>query len=122
MVASLWESVGGAPEWLDPEEHDRRMSLVSHLPQVVSTALADAIAAAGPSAGALGPGGRDATRLAASSGTMWRDLFAHADPSLAAALRDVAARLSEDAAALERGDPDPLVARLDRAGAWRRGS
>ncbi len=120
-VAGLWESVGGVPEWVDAIDHDERMSLVSHLPQVASTALADAMAAAGLSPTSLGPGGRDATRLAGSSAAMWRDLLAHARPSLVAALRDVAQRLEEDAEALEGGEVEVSISRLERAAAWRDG-
>lgn len=121
-VADLWETVGGVPEWVDAAEHDEQMALVSHLPQVASTALADAMVAAGLPVTALGPGGRDVTRLAASSPPMWGDLLAHAHPQLVAALRDVARRLEEDAASLERGDPAGAVARLERARAWRVGT
>jgi prephenate dehydrogenase len=121
-VADLWEAVGAVPEWVDPTAHDERMSLVSHLPQVVSAALADAMAGTGLPATALGPGGRDTTRLAGSSAAMWRDLLGHARPSLVAALRDLARRLDEDASALERGEVDGPIARLDRAGAWRAGT
>ena len=117
-VVAMWEAVGAIPEWVDPTEHDEQMSLVSHLPQVVSTALADAMAVGGLSAASLGPGGRDVTRLAGSSRAMWRDLLAHADPSLVAALRAVANRLEEDAASLERGDVEGPVERLQRAGEW----
>jgi prephenate dehydrogenase len=121
-VAELWEAAGAVPEWIDPAVHDERMSLVSHLPQLASTALADAMAGAGLAAAALGPGGRDATRLAGSSPTMWRDLLTHARPTLVAAMRDLARRLGEDASALERGEVDGPIARLERAGAWRAGT
>ena len=61
------------------DEHDRVMALVSHLPQIVSNALA-AVINEQPDAGALinlsGAGYRDMTRLAASSWSMWHDILA----------------------------------------------
>lgn len=119
-VERFWKEVGARPVWIEAEVHDARMSRVSHLPQAVATALADALAARGVAPAELGPGGRDTTRLAASAPSMWRDLFEHADPALAEGLRAVAAALIEDADALEAGSPGQLIARLERAGAWRR--
>lgn len=121
-VEALWRALGAHPEWIDAEAHDARMAQVSHLPQLVATALADALADAGVDVGALGPGGRDATRLAGSSPRMWQDLLAHADPALVEGLRSVAHRLHQDADALSAGDPGTPIDRLTRAGAWREGS
>ncbi len=117
----FWTGVGADAEWVDPRDHDDRMATVSHLPQVVATALADTIAASGLPVEALGPGGRDTTRLAASSVSMWGDLYAHAGPTLVNDLRELARRLEEDASALESGEAGAPVDRLERAGAWRRG-
>jgi hypothetical protein len=56
---------------MDPAAHDRLLAWTSHLPQAASTALALALAGAGIRPGDLGPGGRDMTRLAASSPSLW---------------------------------------------------
>lgn len=70
-------------------EHDRAMAMVSHLPQLLSSALAAALEEQ-PDAGALlelaGSGYRDMTRLAASSWSMWRDILATNPAPLAHAL------------------------------------
>lgn len=118
-VETLWRTLGAHPEWIDAEAHDGRMAQVSHLPQLVATALADALAAAGVDVGVLGPGGRDTTRLAGSSPRMWQDLLAHADSALVDGLRSVAQRLQDDADALSAGETETAVERLMRAGAWR---
>lgn len=78
-VAALWESVGAKVSEVDPYDHDRILSFVSHLPHVVAYALMETmmhtrIASLSPveySAGGL----RDFTRIAASSPEMWRDIF-----------------------------------------------
>jgi prephenate dehydrogenase len=70
-------------------EHDRAMAVVSHLPQLLSSALA-AAAREQPDVNALldlaGPGYRDMTRLAASSWSMWRDILATNPAPVARAL------------------------------------
>jgi prephenate dehydrogenase len=82
---------------MDCDEHDRIVSLTSHLPQLASTALAAALeeqrlGAAGRPV-AAGPGLIDATRLALSSYDLWRDILAtnsgHIDRALAIYIQEL---------------------------------
>jgi prephenate dehydrogenase len=101
----LWRTAGARRfEYRTAEEHDRLMTWVSHLPQLASTALADAIATAGVESSALGPGGRDATRLAASPFEMWGGILATARPEAARAAAALEKSVSAIRAALESGD------------------
>jgi prephenate dehydrogenase len=73
------ESLLAIPITLDPEEHDRIMAMVSHLPQLISVALMQA-ARAGDAEHAMldklaGRGFLDMTRLAASDYGMWRGIL-----------------------------------------------
>lgn len=72
-------SVGASPVRLDIERHDRLVAMVSHLPQVASTALmglAAAEEAGEPEILLLAAGGfRDLTRLAASNPHLWSDIL-----------------------------------------------
>jgi prephenate dehydrogenase len=117
---ALWRTAGAARlEYRSADEHDRLMTWVSHLPQLASTALADAIAAAGVTSAALGPGGRDATRLAASPFAMWRGILAGAQPEAAraaAALERSAGALRD---ALERSDIAAVERMWNAARSWR---
>ncbi len=74
---SMVRSVGAEPVTIDADEHDRALAFLSHLPQLLSTALAsiaDETQLALPLE--LGAGGfRDMTRLADSSYSVWRDVF-----------------------------------------------
>ena len=74
---------------MTPHEHDRAMALVSHLPQILSSAL-KVIIQDQPDAVALtalsGNGYRDMTRLAASSWTVWRDIIGTNPAEIATAL------------------------------------
>jgi len=64
---------------LDADEHDRVVSLTSHLAQLASTALASTVSerlGAAPRLQAAGPGLEDMTRLAMGSYEIWRDILA----------------------------------------------
>ncbi|MDT7809092.1 MAG: prephenate dehydrogenase [Acidobacteriota bacterium] len=78
-------------------EHDRALALVSHLPQVVSGALA-AVVAARPDSDALkslsGAGYRDMTRLAASPWGVWHDILATNPAEIADALDALISKLA----------------------------
>jgi prephenate dehydrogenase len=71
--------VGARPVRIDAERHDRLVAMVSHLPQVASTALMALAAteeAGEPEILVLAAGGfRDLTRLAASNPHLWSDIL-----------------------------------------------
>lgn len=67
--------IGAEVRVLAPEEHDRIVALSSHLPQMISTALAAALEDRPGVADAAGPGLHDMTRLALSGWDIWRDIL-----------------------------------------------
>jgi prephenate dehydrogenase len=104
LARELWTALGAAPIEIDAGEHDRRLAWTSHLPQVVSSALMAVLDAHGFVREDLGPGGRDMTRLAASSPALWagilRDNRANVSDALAAFEQEIARvrrRLADDA-------------------------
>ena len=62
---------------MSPEEHDRTVAVTSHLPQLLSTALARVVAGeVAPDRFSIsGPGLQDMTRLALSSWDVWGDIL-----------------------------------------------
>jgi prephenate dehydrogenase len=68
--------IGARVVIMTPEEHDRLVALTSHLPQLISTALAAAIANEPEASRVAGPAAVDLTRLALSPYEIWRDIFA----------------------------------------------
>jgi prephenate dehydrogenase len=76
----MWlDRIGARVRVLDADEHDRVVSLTSHLAQLASTALAATVAdklGAPPRLDAAGPGLEDMTRLALGSYDLWRDILA----------------------------------------------
>ncbi len=89
--------VGASPVRIDAERHDRLVAMVSHLPQVASTALMGLAAteeAGEPEILLLAAGGfRDLTRLAASSPHLWSDILLANREAIAGALERYADRL-----------------------------
>jgi prephenate dehydrogenase len=119
---ALWKAVGAREITSCPaDEHDARMRWVSHLPQLAATALAAALADAGVPSSALGPGGRDTTRLATSPWRLWHALLAMSPSASAYPIRLLEAELEAMRRALEAGDLDRLGATWRRASSWRAG-
>ena len=80
------EKIGARLVFLDAEEHDRLVALTSHLPQLISTALAGVIGDERGAAQVAGPAAIDLTRLAMSPYEIWRDIFATNATAIDAAL------------------------------------
>jgi prephenate dehydrogenase len=99
QARELWqwiERIGARPVVIGPDEHDRVVSLTSHLPQLASTALA-AVVADGiefdEQLAISGPGLIDSTRLALSAYELWRDILATNADAIEQALGAYIARL-----------------------------
>ncbi len=72
------EDLGARVLKLAPDRHDALVAQVSHLPQLLATALAATVVARDDADEALqvaGPGFRDMTRLAASSHAVWEPIL-----------------------------------------------
>lgn len=76
--AALLRAVGAEPVWCDAETHDWAVSIVSHLPQLLSVALArvvqDETDETGLPVTLAGPGLQDMLRIAGSPYALWRDI------------------------------------------------
>ncbi len=77
--AEIVRMMGARPLWTDPETHDWAVGIVSHLPQLVSVALArvvqDETDETGLPLALSGPGLQDMLRLAGSPYEIWRDIL-----------------------------------------------
>jgi len=89
VVSRLVRALGARPVILPPGEHDRLVAFVSHAPQLVAWALAEASgrdAVAARHLGLAGPGFRDMTRLAGSPRGLWREILGQNRTEVARAL------------------------------------
>jgi prephenate dehydrogenase len=93
LAESFWRALRAGVEVLDAAEHDEQMAWRSHLPQAVSTTLALTLREAGVSRSALGPGGRDMTRLAGGDPGLWTGIMSDNAPAILEALAAMEAQL-----------------------------
>ncbi len=108
----LVTAIGAVPHLIPPEEHDRVVAQISHLPQIISSALADQTERHNDLAG---PGLRSMTRMASSPYHVWRDIF-RTSSYLPHELRAFIERLQTVLDSLERGDSDGLEKLFKRGG------
>ena len=92
------DQIGARIAMLPPEDHDRLCAWISHVPQMISTALAAALVEEfGDDAPLLPAGGRalqEMTRISASPYSMWRDIAISNKGNLEKALWKVEQRLA----------------------------
>jgi prephenate dehydrogenase len=90
------QHIGANPIILDPGEHDRLVALASHLPQLLSTALAAYLDQREPALRSIaGPALTDITRLALSPFDVWSDIFTTNLVAVDRALADYIVALTE---------------------------
>jgi prephenate dehydrogenase len=112
LVEAVALDLGAVLIEMTPEEHDRSVGLVSHLPQVVSSLLAARLVPATEQAiGLAGAGLRDTTRIASSDPELWVQILgANREPVV-----ELLDALAVDIAAFAEALRDPT-----RSGAKRR--
>ena len=92
------DQIGARIAMLPPEDHDRLCAWISHVPQMISTALAATLVEEfGEEAPLLPAGGRalrEMTRISASPYSMWRDIAISNKKNLEDALFKVEQRLA----------------------------
>ena len=121
LVEGLALDLGATPIEMTPEEHDRSVALVSHVPQLVASLLAGRFVDAPDGSMRLaGQGVRDTTRIASSAPELWVQILgANAQPVV-----DVLDALSADLVAVADAlrAPDAPGARRAVADTIRRGN
>jgi len=119
-IEALVGLLGARAIWLDADAHDRMVAAVSHLPQLLATALA-AMIGRRPEREELvnlaGGGYSDMTRLAASQWTVWRDISETNADNLARELENLTQALTEMRDALEHDTTKDLENLFDIANA-----
>ncbi len=108
-LAETLERIGARVTVLSARGHDRALALTSHLPQLLSSALAS-IVEEGADADALralsGPGYRDMTRLSGSDWRVWLDIFMTNPAEVADALERLLTKLTAARDELRRHSQD----------------
>jgi prephenate dehydrogenase len=107
-IARLWECVGAHVVPVDPAEHDRFVARTSHVPHIVSAALAK-LAGGDPRLRPFaGRGFRDTTRIAEGRPELWRDICLTNRDAISESLIEVQRTLRKVTEALRDNDPAAL--------------
>jgi prephenate dehydrogenase len=118
-VEALWRDLGMDIRRLAPEEHDRRLADVSHLPHALAAALVRMQDE--QSLELSGNGFRDMTRIAAGDGALWRDIMLDNRDNLRESLERLRSELDIFLTYLDNSDADAVKAWLDAAATRREG-
>ena len=124
-LSAFLKRLGARVLALSPPRHDALVAVVSHLPQMAASCLADvaadAVATSGQAVLAVAGGGfRDTTRIAASDPDLWVGILEGNRPAVLEALSAYRDRLGVLHAAIEGGDQEALRALMLRASDARR--
>ncbi|HEX4054354.1 MAG TPA: prephenate dehydrogenase/arogenate dehydrogenase family protein [Tepidisphaeraceae bacterium] len=95
-IEQFWRLLGMRTTRLSPDDHDRLLADVSHLPHLLAAALVAMQEDAGLDLS--GKGFLDTTRIAGGDGALWRDIFLDNADNLKAGLR----RLRDELATVEK--------------------
>ena len=117
MVSDLVVDCGANLVEMSTEDHDSAVALVSHVPQIVASAVASSLIGASDSAVGLAGGGlRDVTRIAASEPNLWLQILSANSTDVTAVLEGVHERLGAVLDALRGDAPAVTLAELLTAG------
>ena len=118
VVRKLWRDVGARIEEMDAGEHDRVFAAVSHLPHLLSYALAGLLDNKNDNGALLkyaAGGFRDFTRIAGSHSALWTEIFMSNADRLVAAAEDYQKLLGEFIGMVRSGDSAELQKHLENA-------
>lgn len=100
LVSDFITGIGATPYLMDAKRHDELLARISHLPQLVSSALASLLSSEDLPIQVAGQGLRDVTRLAESDPYLWQEILESNKSEVLEALkvfRDVINGLVKDA-------------------------
>jgi prephenate dehydrogenase len=121
-VAEAVKSVGAIPIALTAEQHDRIAARISHSPQLISTALALAVARTSDAQALslVGSGVLEMTRLAESRWSVWEDICRTNADEITSALDEAIAEMEAVRVAISSGDFSSVGDMFSAAGEFTR--
>lgn len=118
MAREIFLGIGMKIIKMDAHEHDKHIALISHMPHIISYALANAVLAQEDPQTILaliGGGFRSMSRLSKSSPQMWNDIFKQNTHNVLEAIERFQDELQKAKSMLESGDWAGLEAFMARA-------
>lgn len=119
-VVAFWHALGAEVVSIGADQHDEIVAHISHLPQVIASALCAFLATKNPAwRNYAGNGLRDTTRIAASDPQLWRSILEQNRDEVLRALRQFEDELHQFQIALANRDYTDVVARIERGKTYR---
>ena len=119
VIVNIWKLIGMKVYLMSPEEHDKIMANISHMPHVIAYSLVDAVKDKyfdGMGITKLAGGGfKDFTRIAKSDEIMWADIFIANRDFLLLALEDFQKSLNDIKTYIEQKDTSKIKEFLIKA-------
>jgi prephenate dehydrogenase len=112
-IEKFWQMLGMRTTKLSPEEHDRLIGSVSHVPHAAAAALV--AMQWEPAVQFAGKGFFDTTRIAGGDGGLWRDILLDNADNVRAGIVGLQAELGELLKKLDGKDAKGLAAWLDKS-------
>lgn len=114
LLKEFWEAIGCRVTILSPEQHDKTVARVSHVPHLVAGGLIH-LAGSDEMLNRAGPGLRDATRIASGNPVMWRDILTSNRDEIVAGLDEIQEILARIRSLLAEGKDDEAEVWMQRA-------
>jgi prephenate dehydrogenase len=112
-VFTLIEELGAHPYLMTTSAHDNLFAKISHLPQVISVALASSISDLGEDLSLAGQGLRDMLRISASEGELWSEILLNNQEEIIEAIEDFQDILESLTEAIEDNDASKIIEIFD---------
>ena len=122
LLSSLIRETGAIPLVVSPDEHDKVVAAVSHLPHIISASLVNLVKDSDDNGlmKQIAAGGfKDITRISSSSPVMWQQICLANRDQIIALLDRYIDRLSADRDLLEKRSSDELYSLFDNARTYR---
>ena len=112
LVEKVINDLGATAYHMKASQHDELMARISHLPQLVSTALATTVIR-GSGIELAGQGLRDMTRLASSDGGLWSEILIGNKEEISRTIKEFVAILNSMDSSIQSNDSQAIRSTFD---------
>jgi prephenate dehydrogenase len=119
-IADFWHrTIGAEPVIVDPDTHDSTLAWTSHMPQVIASALAVALAKRGPRGVTYARGTVAATQPAVVDADAWTEVILENKEQILSALDSMIGETGRLLADIEAGDAKRIRMWFESGSRWR---
>lgn len=121
-ITQFWQALGAVTTVTSPEEHDKIVAHISHLPHLLATSICTFLSKKDSHWASLSSSGlKDTTRIAAGDSAIWKSIIETNLVEIRRALSHYQTELQRFEGVLMEGDMEEMVQFLDKGKAFRDG-